>query len=376
MSKKILVAAGLYPPDIGGPATYARMIEERLPPRGIEVTILAFGQVRHLPKIIRHLAYGYRLWKMTDGHDVIYALDGVSVGLPAMLVAKFKKKPLIIRLGGDYAWEQGSQRFKLTATLDWYTKNRQEANWTTRLLAWIQDVVVARATKVVVPSHYLKSIVATWRGVKAENIEVIYSALFPLTVPDSKDDLRTQLNYSSFTIMSAGRLVPWKGFSTLLDVVAELKNDIPDLTLVIAGNGPQQSVLENKIKELQIEQQVRLVGSLSKEALGASIKAADVFVLNTGYEGLSHQLIEVMDIGVPIVTTKVGGNGELIEDRVTGLLVKFDDINGLKEAILELNRDNNLGKTLSANAKAKVSDFIPDKVVVKLVDVINAVTHK
>ena len=88
MSKKILVAAGLYPPDIGGPATYARMIEERLPAKGIEVTVIAFGQVRHLPKIFRHLAYAYRLYQAAKEHHAIYALDGVSGGLPALLVAK------------------------------------------------------------------------------------------------------------------------------------------------------------------------------------------------------------------------------------------------------------------------------------------------
>ncbi len=371
MSKKVLVAAGLYPPDIGGPATYAKMIEERLPQHDISVTTLAFGQVRHLSKIFRHLTYAYRLWKLADEHEAIYALDAVSVGLPALLVAKLKRKPLLIRLGGDYAWEQGSQRFKLKITLDEYTKNRRQANWQTKILARVQDFVVAHATRVIVPSHYLKNIVLTWRGIKAENIEVIYSALFPLTVNDSKTDLREQLNYSDFTIVSAGRLVPWKGFPTLLKVVAELKKELPNIMLVIAGDGPLKNTLEKEIIDLGITNEVRLVGSLSKEALGASIKAADVFVLNTGYEGLSHQLIEVMDLEVPIITTKVGGNPELIEEGITGLLVDYNDQNQLTQAILEIYKNEPLRMEMTRRAKARVEDFRPEKVMVKLVSVIN-----
>jgi glycosyltransferase involved in cell wall biosynthesis len=371
MSKKILVAAGLYPPDIGGPATYAKLIEERLPQHDISVTIMAFGQVRHLPKIFRHINYAYRLWKLADQHDAIYALDAVSVGLPAALVAKFKRKPMMVRLGGDYAWEQGSQRFNLGLTLDEYTKDRRKANWQTKILARVQDFVVASAVLVIVPSNYLKNIVATWRGVNAENIKVVYSALFPLLVNDSKADLRAQLNYSNFTIITAGRLVPWKGFSTLLKIIADIKDELPNITLVIAGDGPLKKSLEQEIKDLDLTKEVRLVGSLSKEALGASIKAADVFVLNTGYEGLSHQLIEVMDLEVPIITTRVGGNPELIENRKSGLLVDYDDHTQLKGAIMEIYGNESLRTDITMQAKAKVDDFRPEKVMVKLVDAIN-----
>jgi glycosyltransferase involved in cell wall biosynthesis len=373
MSKKILVAAGLYPPDIGGPATYAQMIEERLPTRQINVEVLAFGRVRHLPKIFRHLAYARQLYKQADSCDLIYALDAVSVGLPALLVAKLKNKPLLIRLGGDYAWEQGSQRFGLKVNLDEYTKNRSVASLPVKFLAFIQDFVVSRATKVIVPSEYLKKIVATWRGVKVEHLTVIYSALFPLKVTDTKDDLRAQLNYKGLVIVSAGRLVPWKGFSMLLEVVAQLAKDIPAITLVIAGDGPQRANLEKLTTHLGINDKVRFVGTLSKEALGASIKAADIFILNTSYEGLSHQLLEVMDLNVPIITTAVGGNIELIKDGHTGLLVSFNNKDQLEEAILKLAHNPELATNLADQAKNKVTDFLPDKVMVKLVDGINDV---
>ena len=107
---KILLAAGIFPPDIGGPATYAQMLDDELPKVGIDVTVVPYGLVRSLPKAIRHLAYMRLLWKESKGCSVIYALDPMSVGVPARLVAVLKRKKFVVRLGGDYAWEQGVQR--------------------------------------------------------------------------------------------------------------------------------------------------------------------------------------------------------------------------------------------------------------------------
>ena len=76
---RILLAAGIYPPDIGGPATYARLIEDELPHQDIAVTVIPYHSVRHVPKLFRHTAYFLRLLKAARGTDLIYALDPVSV---------------------------------------------------------------------------------------------------------------------------------------------------------------------------------------------------------------------------------------------------------------------------------------------------------
>jgi glycosyltransferase involved in cell wall biosynthesis len=329
---KIVIATGLYPPEIGGPATYAAMLEAELPQRGIEVSVVPFGWVRHYPKGIRHLVYAWKLWKEIRQADVLYALDPISVGLPSVFVAWLRRKPFLIRLGGDYAWEQGRIRFGLTDTLDEYLEKRDSCSLPVKMFARLQTYVVSKAERVIVPSEYLKSVVMKW-GINETKIQVIYSALYPLEVSASRDVLRRELAYSHPTIVSAGRLVPWKGFGVLIEVVAKLREQYPDISLVIIGDGEEQKRLQDLVAELKLTQHVRFMGSLSKDALGAAIKAADVFVLNTAYEGLSHQLIEVMDIGTPIVTTRSGGNPELITDGVNGFLVEFNNTEELSEAI-------------------------------------------
>jgi glycosyltransferase involved in cell wall biosynthesis len=371
----ITIATGLYAPDIGGPATYALTLEDELPKRGLPVQIVPFGWVRHYPKIIRHFVYAYKLWQETKTTDVIYALDPISVGLPALCVARLRRKPFMIRLGGDYAWEQGRNRFGVTATLDEYLLPTTKKPFPVRVLAWLQAFVTKRAVSVVAPSEYLKSVIVTW-GVPADKIMVIYSALFPIEVPSSREELRTQFQFTGPTLVTAGRLVPWKGFSALLRVVAKLKETHPAITLVIAGDGPLEKTLKAEAETLTLGTAVRFVGRVSKEALGASIKAADVFVLNTAYEGLSHQLIEVMDIGTPIVTTPAGGNTELITDTVNGFLVPFDDEASMVDAISRLLHHPETRTRMVQSARARAKDFSHEAMMEALIQLIRQVYEK
>ncbi|MCA9355296.1 glycosyltransferase family 4 protein [Candidatus Kaiserbacteria bacterium] len=363
---KITIATGLYPPEIGGPATYATMLEKELPALGFVVKVVPFGLVRHYPKVIRHLVYTWRLWRESKKTDVIYALDPTSVGLPALVVSWLRKKPFLVRLGGDYAWEQGRYRFGLSVTLDEYLDDKESSPWPVRILACIQSFVVSRARLVIVPSHYLKGVVTKW-GIDENRIRVIYSALFPISVADSKEVLKRELSFAYPTIVTAGRLVPWKGFKVLIDVIAKLQVNFPNISLVIAGNGEERDDLQNHVADLKLSQHVRFMGNLSKEALGATIKASDVFVLNTAYEGLSHQLIEVMDIGTPIVTTRVGGNPELITDGADGYLVEFNNEKDLLEAITRVLNHPESCTRIVQSARGRSKQFSKD-IVIKQID--------
>ena len=369
---KVLIATGLYPPEIGGPATYALLLEDELPKKGVAVVIIPFGWVRHYPKIIRHIVYAYKLWQESKDADIIYALDPISVGIPALLISRLRRKKFIIRLGGDYAWEQGRGRFGLTETLDEYLTGSTKRPLMVKVFAALQSYVTKRATKIVAPSEYLKSVIIQW-GVKPENIVVIYSALYPLSVEGTKEELHEQLSFTSPTIVSAGRLVPWKGFAVLIEVVAKLKEKYPEITLVITGDGEEQDTLMAKAEAEDVTPQVRFVGRLSKDALGASIKGADVFVLNTAYEGLSHQLLEVMDLGTPIVTTTAGGNPELITNDVSGILVPFNDAQALQAAIVRILEHPETSSRMVQSARARSRDFSQVTMLETLVSFLNTI---
>ena len=325
---KLVIATPLYPPEIGGPSTYAKLLFEGLPARGIEVKLVKFSDVRGLPKLVRHYAYYRRVFRAAKNADAVLALDPVSVGLPASRAAQKAGKPFVVKIVGDYAWEQGRQRFGVSQELDAFVKTRQ-ASARVRMLQKIEMRVAAAATRVIVPSEYLKGIVAAW-GVPAEKITVIHNGIeLPAELPNSTrplDSARGKPN--GFLVVSSGRRVPWKNFEGIERAVARE----PGWHLHIA------------------------TGVSRAEAL-TWVKAADAFVLNSSYEGLAHALIEAMMLGTPVVATNVGGNPELVEDGVTGLLVPTGDDDALHAALKKIAEDPEGAKMRAAAAAARMNGF-------------------
>lgn len=318
---KLVIATPLYTPEIGGPATYAKLLHEGLPEKGVDVELVKFSDVRHLPKFVRHYVYYRRVLKAARNADAVLALDPVSVGLPAMWAAKRAGKPFVVKIVGDYAWEQGRQRFGITQNLDEFVQTRR-VPFPVRWLRRIQTRVARSATRVIVPSEYLKRIVVAW-GISQEKIEVIYNAVELSFIPTPPKE-----RAPGFLIVSSGRRVPWKGFDALRRVVARET----DWHLFIASGLPRE------------------------KALGY-VQVADVFVLNSEYEGFSHALIEVMALGTPIIATRVGGNTELIEDGETGLLIPPKDDVALYNALKRIQEDPVAARSRAEAARAFVAKF-------------------
>ncbi|GMQ95521.1 MAG: glycosyltransferase [Patescibacteria group bacterium] len=366
---KILIATGIYPPDIGGPATYSKLLKDDLPKRGIGVSVVSFGDVRHLPKIIRHIAYFFMVLGKAKGADVIFAQDPVSVGLPAMLATKILRKKFVLKVVGDYAWEQFQIKNKELVTPDAF--QHITLDLITELRRKIERMVARRADRVIVPSKYLKGIVKKW-GVRNERLTVIYNSFKKPDTALSQEEVRAELGIDADAkiILSAGRLVPWKGFGTLVGMMPSLKKANPNINLFIIGEGPDKHKL---INDSSSDPSVHLLGALPQQTLYRYIIAADVFVLNTAYEGLSHQLLEVLALGTPIVTTHVGGNPEVISDGVNGILVEHNDTSALEESIQKILNNEAFAAQLSENGKDTPPHFEKDVMLYNLEKELNQV---
>jgi glycosyltransferase involved in cell wall biosynthesis len=349
---KILIATGLYPPEVGGPATYSKTLTEELPRRGFAVDVLPFSAVRGWPKVLRHILYFLKCLKRGSTADIIYAQDPVSVGLPAMLAAKLLRKKFLLKVVGDYAWEQYQQKNQKSKiknqkfiTLDEFQSIKFD--WLTELRRNIERLVARRADQVIVPSEYLKNIVMMW-GVPAEKIAVVYNS-FEL----DKEVASQKIGKIGKLIFSAGRLVPWKGFDTLIEIMPDILAKVPEAELIIAGDGPEREALELRIKNYELGNKIKLLGNISRAEVWHYLTGADIFVLNTGYEGLSHQVLEAMAAGVPIVTTDVCGNPELVKNDKNALLVKYNDRAQLTGAIVRILTDDVLRNRLIAAGLSK-----------------------
>jgi glycosyltransferase involved in cell wall biosynthesis len=139
-----------------------------------------------------------------------------------------------------------------------------------------------------------------------------------------------------FLWLAAGRLAPQKDFDNLLAAAALLARDGRLGQLRIAGRGPLEQSLAQRITELRIADRVALLGL--REDLPAVMAAADGFVLSSAYEGLPNVVMEALASGLPVVGTRVGGTAELVQEQVSGFLVPPRDAAALAAAMDRLAR--------------------------------------
>lgn len=351
MTPHIIIATGVYPPEIGGPATFSVFFERELHKRNIPYTTIPFSSVRFLPKGIRHLAYFFFVLRAIRQHSIVLALDPVSTGMPALLAARVRRAPFYLRAGGDYAWEQAASRWNFKGLPEEFPGN-STLSLGGRFLVWAERSVARGAARILTQSGHLASIIERW-GVSRDKISVVPNSVVLPELPN-REEARAQFGFDSDEkiIVSAGRFVPWKGMSTVIQAV----KSISETQLVLAGGGPERRALEE-----QAGNKVRFVGSLSKERLLTLLRAADVFVLNTRYEGFSHQLLEAMTVGVPVVTTDIPGNKELAEQGKTALVVPWNDKDRIIEAIERLLTDTELARRIAEGAQNRAKEFTPER---------------
>jgi len=344
---KILIATPLYPPDIGGPATYTKLLEDSLPISGVEVLVVSFTGSRFLPKGLSHLHFFTKtMWAMRSV-DVVLAQDTVSVGLPTLCAAKLLRKKCIVRVPGDYAWEQSVQRFGVTETIDDFQARTygRRVEFLRRLQKWVTQ----NADAIIAPSNYFKGIISTW-GVATEKIHTIYNGV---SVPPVSEDMSSTSSYRGRTMVTAGRLVPWKGIAMLISIL----DFLPTYRLIIVGEGPMQKKLEEQVVNQGVQDRVVFTGSLPRAELLQWCVEADVFVLNTHFESFSFQIVEAMLVGAKIITTSVGSIPELITNGTEGVLLNPDDQQSFIDTILTLETHPDMWKDRAQQAQTKAAQF-------------------
>jgi len=265
-----------------------------------------------------------------------------------------------VKIVGDYAWEKSLMRGWTKEGIDEFQNiNSPRINF---LKKW-QGRVANGADVLITPSNYLKGIISGW-GVPEEKIRVVYNA--PEEIPSanlSKEEAQKEISIKGNLLLSIGRLSPWKGFLCLVEVVVGLIKENPNFKLLIIGEGEERKHIEKKIKDLGLEDNVFLLGRIPHDKLAVYFKAADLFILNTGYEGFPHVILEAMDNGVPVITTKRGGNSEVVEDGVNGILVEYNNKEEWKEAVLRLWRDKELQDKFINNSREKIRRFNWDNLI-------------
>jgi len=177
--------------------------------------------------------------------------------------------------------------------------------------------------------------------------------LADLEPPLSRDEARGYLKVSGFVIGAVGRLVEQKGHAHLLEALPGLTREIPDLTVLLVGDGHRRAALKSQARDLRVEGKVRFLGT--RRDLAEIFRALDLFVQPSLWEGLPLALLKAMGAGLPVVATRVSGVVEVIRHGVNGLLVAPGSASELAGAILELQRQPQTRARLGAAARQTVA---------------------
>lgn len=157
-------------------------------------------------------------------------------------------------------------------------------------------------------------------------------------------------------LLFVGRLAGVKGVPILLDALAVVKKQIPDVRLRIAGDGPDRSSLEKQAQELGISANVEFLGYQSQQQVRELLAETDAFVMASFAEGVPVVLMEALAAGVPVVATQIAGIPELVEHGVNGYLVPPGSASALAERVVELMSDSDLRQRMGAAGRLKVAN--------------------
>jgi teichuronic acid biosynthesis glycosyltransferase TuaC len=269
----------------------------------IGMTLAPFLLAQSVKPVIERVLAEYR-FDLIDAH--YFYPDGVAA---ILLGRRFGKPVVITALGTD------------VNLISSYLLPRQMILWAARHAAGL--ITVARALK--------DKLVAL--GVPAERIEVLRNGVdLQLFRPVDRETWRSRLGFRRTTLLSVGNLVPLKGN----DLAIRALRLLPEMELVIVGNGPERGGLGTLARELGVSDRVTFVGVMAQEDLRHYLGAADALVLASSREGWANVLLESMACGTPVVASNVGGTPEVVTAPEAGLMMAERTPEALADAVRRL----------------------------------------
>ena len=317
----ILITAGIFPPDIGGPASFVPKISNFLIENGHNVKIICLAEVENnhtednldvirikrsnsLP--IRWVKTIYQIVKNGKKSDLIF-VNGL--GIESTIANLLLKKQLIRKIVGDPVWERAYNQKKTTESFDEFQNNKH--SFLIEVQKLLRNWSINSTEIVITPSDHLKSFVS---GLGFSNkILKINNGV------DITDIKKTNIHKADVNLLIISRLVVQKNINIVIEAIGLL--DDRNLKLSIIGEGGEFSKLEGLIHDLNLQNRVQLLGKIDSNRISQFLLTADIFIQASDYEGLPHSVLEAINYEVPILSTEVGGCKDLLNDGERGFII-------------------------------------------------------
>ncbi|MGH2756834.1 MAG: glycosyltransferase family 4 protein [Actinomycetota bacterium] len=342
--KSLLVTTAIYPPEVGGPATYVERLLRTLgadgcatdaitthpSESGIEST--AAGNLhrvsREQPLLLRMSRFAAKAIGAARKADVIYA-NGCY--LESLVASKVTRRRFVIKVVGDYSWETAYNDGATLLDISAYQKSPAPGR-RPKIIRRLQQAWCRGADRIIVSSQFLGHIVEGW-GVASQSITVMPN---PVEIPSAPPRFQVREPPSgTVAAITGGRFLGWKRFDHLIQVTAAT----PGLTLAIVGSGEEEDSLLKQIRELQVEDRVTLLPPRPPTEMDELYRQFDVFMLASSSDTFSYLTIEAMAAGLPALVGDLGALPETCGGGRWGLVLPADDVSAWSKAITDLATD-------------------------------------
>ena len=359
-SKRILIFTTAYKPFVGGSEMAIENISRRLP--SIFFDIVTPRHSRKLEKFTEN--ENIRVHRVGFGWSSDKYFFPISGFLKTFSLMKKNDYYLFHAYQASYgagaAWllKVFKPKIKFLLTIQEGEDLNKQNFW----VRFFRSLIVGKADMITSISNYLadyvKSInekakvVIIPNGVDIENFSL-------KGIEDGRQALLKEkigLKEDNRVIITVSRLVSKNCLDNLITAVAKVKSQLPEIKLLIIGNGPLLKKLKLISERLNLNNSVLFLGEISHENLPEYLKIADVFIRPSKSEGLGNSFLEAMATGVPIIGTPVGGIPDFLADRQTGLFCRVGDSDDLAEKTMEVLTDKNLRIKIINNARLLIEE--------------------
>ena len=370
---KILVTTGIFPPDVGGPARFIPNICNYLS-KNNEVTVLTFSnnishsdfdfdyKLMRIPRNINKIRRFLKTLKsvLKEGKDVdLIFVNGLW--FEVMLANFYLKKIIIRRFVGDPIWEKFYNNYKTNLNFEDFNNNKQILF--IELLKKIRNYSIKKCNKVIVPSDNLFNFIKK-TGYENKIIKIVNGT--------SIEPEKSKLHQNKFLIVS--RLVRHKNIDIVIKSFTKLKKHHNiNFQLDILGDGPEKINLQKLIESLEMNNEIKLLGSKYDEELKKYYLNSKFFLQLSNYEGLPHTVLEAMSFGLVTIVSNVGGNNDIITNNLNGYIYNFqnniDTIDDLTIYILNIISKDQENLKISRKAFDSIKEnFSLNKTINKYID--------
>jgi len=358
--KRILIFAAYFYPHVGGYEKIVYELSRRLVQRGYEIDILTCNTERALAYEELDGIHIYRLpcWNalnslypipkpcptsfkivrrlLRKNHDVINTQTRFFItSFLGLIFAKLKRIPLVHT-------EHGARHSIVpNKVIDLISRAYDHSIGALIVKSARRNIGVSEAA-----CEFLKHL-------GAANAQVIYNGIDTSIFKREDTNYRQKLGISNnaVVITFVGRLIYAKGVQDLISAFSKIKDTVPEVKLLIVGDGPYRAELEKLAYQTDCAGSILFLGQRNQDEVIDVLSATDIFVNPSYSEGLGISVMEAASIGLPIIATDVGGTREIITTDKTGILVKAGDVGQLAEELGSLRANAELRGELGENAR-------------------------